>query len=108
MSAVRTALQAGYRLVDTAAAYFNEREVCRGYVTPASIARRCVSHHQAVDDRLRVRPRLRAFDTSTAKLNVANLATTACGSGLSRSARVKGSGHAGVGALMFQDCYARR
>jgi 2,5-diketo-D-gluconate reductase A len=29
-AAVSTALQAGYRLIDTAAAYFNEREVGRG------------------------------------------------------------------------------
>ena len=29
-TAVRTALETGYRLIDTAAAYANEREVCEG------------------------------------------------------------------------------
>jgi 2,5-diketo-D-gluconate reductase A len=69
-SSVSTALQAGYRLIDTAAAHFNEREVGQGI-------------HDAGGDRADVflttklwmtdygfDNALRAFDTSTKKLGV--------------------------------------
>jgi diketogulonate reductase-like aldo/keto reductase len=69
-SAVSTALQAGYRLIDTAAAYFNEREVGQG-IRDSGIDRAEVflttklwMTDYGFDSALR------AFDTSTAKLGV--------------------------------------
>jgi len=69
-SAVSTALQAGYRLVDTAAAYFNEREVGQG-IRDSGVDRAEVflttklwMTNYGFDSTLR------AFDTSTAKLGV--------------------------------------
>lgn len=69
-SAVRTALRTGYRLIDTAAAYFNEREVGRG-IRESGIPREEIflttklwMTDYGFDDALR------AFDTSTAKLGV--------------------------------------
>jgi 2,5-diketo-D-gluconate reductase A len=69
-SAVSTALQAGYRLIDTAAAYFNEREVGQG-IRDSGVDRGEVflttklwMTDYGFDSALR------AFDTSTAKLGV--------------------------------------
>lgn len=68
--AVSTALRSGYRLIDTAAAYFNEREVGAG-IRESGVAREDVfltTKLWMTDygfDRA-----LRAFDTSTAKLGV--------------------------------------
>ena len=69
-AAVSTALQAGYRLIDTAAAYFNEREVGAG-IRESGIDRSEIflttklwMTDYGFDDALR------AFDTSTAKLGV--------------------------------------
>jgi diketogulonate reductase-like aldo/keto reductase len=69
-SAVSTALHAGYRLVDTAAAYFNEREVGQG-IRDSGVDRAEVflttklwMTDYGFDSALR------AFDTSTAKLGV--------------------------------------
>jgi diketogulonate reductase-like aldo/keto reductase len=69
-SAVSTALQAGYRLVDTAAAYLNEREVGRG-LRESGVDRADVF----LTTKLWMTDygfdgALRAFDTSTAKLGV--------------------------------------
>jgi 2,5-diketo-D-gluconate reductase A len=69
-TAVSTALQAGYRLIDTAAAYFNEREVGQG-IGDSGVDRAEVflttklwMTDYGFDNGLR------AFDTSTAKLGV--------------------------------------
>lgn len=69
-SAVSTALRTGYRLVDTAAAYFNEREVGQG-IRDSGVDRADVflttklwMTDHGFDSALR------AFDTSTAKLGV--------------------------------------
>ncbi len=69
-SAVETALRAGYRLIDTAAAYGNEREVGRG-IRQSGVAREDVflttklwMTDYGFDSALR------AFDTSAAKLGV--------------------------------------
>lgn len=69
-SAVSTALQAGYRLIDTAAAYFNEREVGQG-LRESGVDRADVflttklwMTDYGFDSALR------AFETSTAKLGV--------------------------------------
>lgn len=69
-SAVSTALQAGYRLIDTAAAYSNEREVGQG-IRDSGVDRADVflttklwMTDYGFDSALR------AFDTSTAKLGV--------------------------------------
>ena len=69
-AAVSTALHAGYRLIDTAAAYFNEREVGRG-IRDSGVDRADVflttklwMTDYGFDSALR------AFDTSTAKLGV--------------------------------------
>jgi 2,5-diketo-D-gluconate reductase A len=68
--AVSTALQIGYRLIDTAAAYFNEREVGRG-IRDSGVDRADIflttklwMTDYGFDSTLR------AFDTSTAKLGV--------------------------------------
>ena len=69
-NAVATALHSGYRLIDTAAAYFNEREVGAG-IRESGVAREDIflttklwMTDYGFDDALR------AFDTSTAKLGV--------------------------------------
>lgn len=69
-TAVSTALRAGYRLIDTAAAYFNEREVGQG-IRDSGVSRSDVflttklwMTDYGYDDALR------AFDTSTAKLGI--------------------------------------
>ncbi|GAA1974408.1 aldo/keto reductase [Microbacterium pumilum] len=69
-AAVSTALQAGYRLIDTAAAYFNEREVGQG-IRDSGVDRGDVflttklwMTDYGFDSALR------AFDTSSAKLGV--------------------------------------
>ncbi len=69
-SAVSTALRAGYRLIDTAAAYFNEREVGQGIrdsgvdCAEVFLTTKLWMTDYGYDDALR------AFDTSTAKLGV--------------------------------------
>lgn len=69
-SAVSSALRSGYRLVDTAAAYFNEREVGKG-IRDSSIERAelFVTTKLWMTD-YGFDSALRAFDTSTAKLGV--------------------------------------
>ncbi len=69
-SAVSTALQAGYRLIDTAAAYFNEREVGRG-IRDSGVERGeiFVTTKLWMTDYGFDRT-LRAFDTSLAKLGI--------------------------------------
>lgn len=69
-TAVSTALQVGYRLIDTAAAYFNEREVGRG-IRESGVDRADIflttklwMTDYGYDSALR------GFDTSTAKLGV--------------------------------------
>lgn len=69
-AAVSTALRAGYRLIDTAAAYFNERDVGQG-IRESGVSRSDVflttklwMTDYGYDDALR------AFDTSTAKLAI--------------------------------------
>ena len=69
-SAVSTVLQSGYRLIDTAAAYFNERDVGQG-IRDSGVDRadlflttKLWMTDYGVDDALR------AFETSTAKLGV--------------------------------------
>ncbi|WP_348788892.1 aldo/keto reductase [Leifsonia sp. NPDC080035] len=72
-AAVSTALTAGYRLIDTAAAYFNEREVGRG-IRDAGVARKdffLTSKLWMTD--YGFDSALRAFDTSTTKLGVDTL-----------------------------------
>ena len=76
-SAVSSALRAGYRLIDTAAAYFNEREVGQG-IRDAGVDRAEVflttklwMTDYGFDSALR------AFDTSTTKLGV-DLDCTCC------------------------------
>lgn len=69
-SAVSTALQAGYRLIDTAAAYFNEREVGQGILesgvdrADVFLTTKLWMTDYGFDSALR------AFETSTAKLGV--------------------------------------
>ena len=69
-TAVSTALQVGYRLIDTAAAYFNEREVGRG-IRESGIDRADIflTTKLWMTDYGYVSA-LRGFDTSTAKLGV--------------------------------------
>ena len=54
IGAVEAAIAGGYRLIDTAAAYFNEREVGEGS-GGAARPRRALRPDQAVDQRLRLR-----------------------------------------------------
>jgi len=87
-TAVSTALQVGYRLIDTAAAYFNEREVGRG-IRESGIDRADIflTTKLWMTDYGYVSA-LRGFDTSTAKLGVDYVDSTCC-TGRGRRARVR-------------------
>lgn len=69
-AAVSTALKVGYRLIDTAAAYFNEREVGRG-IRDSGVDRADIflTTKLWMTD-YGYESTVRAFDTSTAKLGV--------------------------------------
>ncbi|CFQ45893.1 aldo/keto reductase [Rahnella sp. Lac-M11] len=71
--AVKTALNAGYRLIDTAAAYFNEREVGEG-IRQSDVNRADIF----IETKLWItnygyEPALRAFDVSLNKLGIEQL-----------------------------------